>query len=59
MAIEKLKAEATEKITVNNNETYEDEIRGYTKEELLHMLNYDETDPERIRIIKKVLKTKA
>ena len=59
MAIEKLKAEPTEKIVINDNETYEDEIRGYTKEELLHMLNYDETDPERIKIIKKVSKTKA
>lgn len=59
MAIEKIKVQPTEKIVVEQNDNFEDEMRQLTKEELLHKLSYEETDPERIRIIKKVLKTKA
>lgn len=59
MSIEKIKVQPTEKIVVEQNDNFEDEMRQLTKEELLHKLSYEETDPERIRIIKKVLKTKA
>ncbi|MBQ0045501.1 MAG: hypothetical protein KBS35_01265 [Mycoplasma sp.] len=60
MAIEKIKVQPTEKIDVyQNDDNLEDELRELTKEELLHRLNYEETDPEVIQLIKKILKTKA
>lgn len=59
MAIEKIKVQPTEKIIIEDNDAFEDELREMTKEELLHKLTYEETDPERIKIIKKVLRTKA
>ena len=57
--IEKVKVQPTEKIEVEQNDDFEQELRELSREELLHKLNYEETDPERIAIIKKVLKTKA
>ncbi|MCQ3915076.1 MAG: hypothetical protein MJ201_05010 [Mycoplasmoidaceae bacterium] len=57
--IEKVKVQPTEKIEVERNENIEDELRELTKDELLHRLNYEETDPEIIKLIKKILKTKA
>lgn len=60
MAIEKIKVQPTEKIDVHqDNDNLEDELRELTKDELLHRLNYEETDPEVIKLIKKILKTKA
>ena len=58
MSIEKIKVQPTEKIEIKQNDNFEDEMRELSREELLHRLSYDETDPERIRIIKKVLKSK-
>lgn len=58
MEIEKIKVQPTEEIVIDKNDHFEDDMRELTREELLHKLNYEETDPERIRIIKKVLKTK-
>lgn len=57
--IEKIKVELTEKINVDQDENLEQELRELTKEELIHRLNYEETDPEVIALIKKILKTKA
>lgn len=59
MAIEKIKVQPTEKIEVSHNNNLESELRQLTKEELLHRMNYEETDPEVIKLIKKILKTKA
>lgn len=59
MEIEKIKVQPTEKIEVEEDDNYEQTLRELTKEELLHKLNYEETDPEKIKLIKKVLKTKA
>lgn len=56
--VEKIKAQPTEKIVVDQVNS-EQEYRQMTKEELLHLLNYVETNPENIKLIKKVLKTKA
>ena len=57
--IEKVKVQPTEKIEVEQNDDFEQELRELSRDELLHKLNYEETDPERIAIIKKVLRTKA
>ncbi|MCQ3908907.1 MAG: hypothetical protein MJ200_05275 [Mycoplasmoidaceae bacterium] len=59
MEIEKIKVQPTEKIVVEQDDNYEQTLRELTKEELLHKLNYEETNPERIKLIKKILKTKA
>ncbi|MCQ2957252.1 MAG: hypothetical protein MJ233_05565 [Mycoplasmoidaceae bacterium] len=59
MEIEKVKVQPTEKIEVSQNDDLEQELRELTKEELLHRMNYEETDPEVIKLIKKILKTKA
>ncbi|MCQ3915234.1 MAG: hypothetical protein MJ195_00240 [Mycoplasmoidaceae bacterium] len=59
MEIEKIKVQPTEKIEVEQDDNYEQTLRELTKEELLHKLNYEETDPEKIKLIKKILKTKA
>lgn len=56
--IEKIKVTPTDKIEVNQNDTFEDEMRELTREELLYRLANVETDPENIKIIKKVLKSK-
>lgn len=57
--IEKIKVQPTEKIDVKSYDNIEQELRQLTKEELLHRLTYDETDPDVIKMIKKILKTKA
>lgn len=57
--IEKVKVQPTEEIKVEQNNDLEQELRELTKEELLHRMTYDETDPEVIKLIKKILKTKA
>lgn len=57
--IEKVKVDPTEKIEVDEIDDYEQELRELTREELLHKLNYEETNPEKIAIIKKILRTKA
>ncbi|MCQ2956966.1 MAG: hypothetical protein MJ233_03925 [Mycoplasmoidaceae bacterium] len=59
MEIEKVKVQPTEKIEVSQNDDLEQELRELTKEELLHRMNYEETDPDVIKLIKKILKTKA
>ena len=59
MAIEKIKVQPTEKIEIQDNDDLEQELREMTKEELLHRLNFEETDPEVIKLIKKILRTKA
>ncbi|MCQ3908611.1 MAG: hypothetical protein MJ200_03590 [Mycoplasmoidaceae bacterium] len=59
MEIEKIKVQPTEKIEVEQDDNYEQTLRELTKEELLHKLNYEETDPEKIKLIKKILKTKV
>lgn len=59
MSIEKIKVQPTEKIEVVQDNNLEQELRQMTKEELLHRLNYVETDPDNIKLIKKILKTKA
>lgn len=58
---ERTKVEPTEKIIVEQNDEVllEQQYRQLSKEELLRKLNFEETDPTRIAIIKKVLKTKA
>ncbi len=57
--IEKIKVQPTEKIDVKSYDNIEQELRQLTKDELLHRLTYDETDPDVIKLIKKILKTKA
>lgn len=57
--IEKVKVQPTEKIVVEQNDDLEQRLREMTKDELLHRLNFEETDPEVIKLIKKILKTKA
>lgn len=57
--IEKVKVQPTEKIEIEQNDNLEQELRELTKEELLHRLNFEETNPETIKLIKKILKTKA
>lgn len=59
MAIEKIKVQPTEKIEIQDIDDLEQELREMTKEELLHRLNFEETNPEVIKLIKKILKTKA
>lgn len=58
---ERTKVDPTEKIIVEQNDEIllEQQLRQLTKEELLRKLNFEETNPDVIRIIKKVLKTKA
>lgn len=57
--IEKVKVEPTEKIEVELDDNLEQELRELTREELLHRLTYEATNPEEITLIKKILKTKA
>lgn len=57
--IEKIKCQPTEEIVVNEDYDLEAELRELTKDELLHRLNYEASDPEEIKLIKKILKTKA
>lgn len=59
MAIEKLKVQPTERIDIDTTNDIEDELRQLSKEELLYRLNYVETDPTIIKLIKKIIKTKA
>lgn len=59
MSIEKVKVDPTEVINVHQNNDIEQELREMTKDELLHRLNYEETNLEIIKLIKKVLKTKV
>ncbi len=58
MENEKIKVDPTEKIIINDNESIEQQYVHMSREELYHLLNYVETDPERIKIIKRILKTK-
>ena len=58
MENEKIKVDPTEKIIINDNESIEEQYAHMSKEELYHLLNYVETDHERIKLIKKILKTK-
>jgi len=57
MANEKIKVDATEMIIIEDDMA-EDELRELSREELLHRLNFDETNPETIKLIKKILKEK-
>ncbi len=57
--IEKVKVQPTEEIEVEQDNDLEQELRELTKEELLHRMTYEETNPEVIKLIKKILKTKA
>ncbi|XQP55988.1 MAG: hypothetical protein ACOQNY_01150 [Mycoplasmoidaceae bacterium] len=59
MEIEKVKVEPTEKIDIDQDDDLEQTLREMTREELLHRLNYEETNPDTIALIKKILKTKA
>lgn len=59
MEIEKVKVEPTEKIDIDQDDDLEQTLREMTREELLHRLNYEETNPNTIALIKKILKTKA
>ena len=59
MAIEKIKVQPTEEIIIDQDDNLEDTLRQLTKEELYHRLKYDATDPQEIKLIKKILKTKA
>ena len=58
---ERTKVDPTEKIVIEQTDeaTLEQELRQQTKDELLRRLNFEETDPDVIKLIKKVLKTKA
>jgi len=57
MANEKIKVDLTEKIIIQDDMA-EQELREMSREELLHRLNFDETNPETIKLIKKILKDK-
>lgn len=60
MAIEKVKVQPTEKIELEEESSdLEQTLREMTKEELLHRLKFEETNPDTIKLIKKILKTKA
>jgi len=49
----------TEKIIVpEEKDTLEQELRSMTKEQLIDRLNYEETDPKVIKLIKKIIKEK-
>lgn len=59
MANEKILVTDTEKIILDDDsDSFESEMRELSREELLYKLNYEESDPEKIKIIKKVLKDK-
>ena len=51
------KVEDTQVIVINDNDI-EADLRELTKDELLHKLNYEVTDPDTIKLIKKILKDK-
>jgi len=53
------KVTPTEVIIIDDITETEEELRQLSKEELLHRLNFEETNPETIKLIKKVLKDKA
>ena len=54
-----IKVDPTEKIIIDDDSSIESELRELTKDELLHRLNYEETNPKVIKLIKQILKTKA
>ncbi len=58
---ERTKVDPTENIVIQQNDDVEleQEFRQMTKDELLHKLNFEETDPHVIEIIKRVLRTKS
>ena len=58
MNTKNIKVTATEKIIIDESDSLETELREMTKEELLHRLNYEESDPKTIKLIKKILKDK-
>lgn len=59
--IERTKVEPTEKIIIEqtDEQILEQELRQLTKDELLRRLNFEETDPKVIKLIKEILKSKA
>lgn len=59
MSQEKIKVDPTEKIIIEDNDSVEQQLRELSKEELLHRLNFEESNPDTIKLIKKILKTKA
>lgn len=57
--IEKTDIDPTLKIIIpNQKDDIENELRELTKEALLQRLNFEETDPKVIKLIKKIIKEK-
>jgi len=57
--IKKTKVDATQAIVVPQEEgNIEQQLREMTKEALIRRLNFEETDPKIIKLIKKIIKEK-
>jgi len=57
--IKKTKIDATQAIVVpQENDNIEQQLREMTKEALIRRLNFEETDPKIIKLIKKIIKEK-
>jgi len=58
MANEKIKVDPTEMIIIDDDSSIEQELREMSRDELLHRLNFEESNPDTIKLIKKILKDK-
>jgi len=58
-SIERTKIDATQKIIIEpSKDNIEQELREMTREALLQRLNFEETDPKVIKLIKQIIKEK-
>ena len=58
---ERIKVDKTQNIVFETNKDLEDiekELRSLTKKELIYRLNFEESDPKIIKLIKEIIKEK-